>query len=394
MKINEDNILNDMGEIYSLTSNPSCSKDIKYCNDLNLINYLYIAAYNKAFFLPSIYNPYYDKIHFRKLDKDFSEFEELVRKYKKFYLQFADSYTKIVDENVFFHIPYKCIKRYTDSDFKDLMLDFFNEQDVNKYKIVKSMFDEERVGISSLEDYDCAGFCTSMSSGVIKPYVVVKGFLDNRINSIQAMNLAHEFGHAIEGHYVLNRYNKNHTNKGIVFSEVSSMFYQLEFLRYLEKNKTSVKETLNLINYYHYFTSSFLKDLKDTNSNEAIFDGEEFVSAGEDFYIESNRNMVRPFKKKSEESDDVYWLEVDFHDPLIYGFGSYMALHLSELRKQDPKEFEKAWNYYLSSRSLMDYEEIFELFGLNPDEFATGELIEPTIRKDLENYKKLLKRQL
>ena len=49
MKINEDNILNDMGKIYSLTSNPSYSKDRKYFDDVALVNYLYGVTYNKNF---------------------------------------------------------------------------------------------------------------------------------------------------------------------------------------------------------------------------------------------------------------------------------------------------------------------------------------------------------
>ena len=71
-----------------------------------------------------------------------------------------------------------------------------------------------------------------------------------------------------------------------------------------------------------------------------------------------------------------------------------MALHLSELKKQDPKEFNNAWNYYLSTRTLMNYEDIFILFGFDTNKFITGELIEPTVEQDLENYSKLLKRQL
>ncbi len=393
MKINEDNILDDVGTIYSLNSNPSYSKDKMYCSDLDLINYLYLAVYNKLFVLPNIINPYYDRFYNRSYEKDFLEFEDLIYKYKKYYLELANNYTNLIDDNAFFHIPYRCKRVYTDAEFKELMLDFFNDQGVDKYEIVKSMFDGERVGTASLEEYDCAGFCINTSSGV-KPYVVVKGRKENRINSIQAMHLAHEFGHAIEGHYALNRFNKNHSNKGSVFIEVSSMFYQLEFLRYLEKNKINIKDIPNLINYYHLFAYSYLKDLKDSDTSELTFDGEEYISVSDDFYVETNRNLVRPFKKKTEESDDIYWLEVDFYNPLIYGFGSYMAFHLSELKKQDPKEFNKAWNYYLSSRSLMDYEDIFKLFNLDVNKFVSMELIKPTIEQDLENYRRQLKRQL
>lgn len=391
MKINEDNILNDMGKIYLLTNNPSYSKNKKYFDDLDLINYLYLTTYGKFFNLHSGYNPYHDRLKFREYDKDYAEAEDLIRKYKEYYLESAKNYINILQDNNFFHVPYRCKKIYNDKELKELLLDFFNDESADKYKIIKSMFDEERISDVPLNNLDCGGFCNIFSSN-IKPYVVV-GNYNGKNKLLQAMHLAHEFGHTIEAHYILNRCNEFYKNKNLALSEVSSMFYELEFLKYLQKNRINAKDTPNLINYYYLFVDNFLKDLFCSDSNELTFEGEKYISSSKDFYLEDNRNLVRPFKKVNEENDLDYWLEVDFYDPLIYGFGGYLALHLSELKKQDSKEFNKAWNYYLSTRTLMNYEEIFNLFGLNVDEFVSGKLIEPTIKQDLENYRKQLIRK-
>lgn len=391
MKINEDNILNDMGKIYSLTSNPSYSKDKMYNDDYSLFNYLYGVTFKKYFMLPNIDNPYYDKLYWRDHDKDLDELAELIPNYKYYYLESAKNYLKILEDNNFFHVPYRCKKTYEEPEFKELLLDFFNDEGVDKYGIVKSLFDEERVTTSLLKDYDCAGFCAILSSN-IKPYVVVDN-PQNKLKLVQGMHFAHEFGHAIEAHYILNRYNEFYKSKNLLLSEVSSKFYELEFLRYLERNRIGVKDTPNLINYYHSMAHYFLKDLLYTDSKNVTLEDVNYTSSSEEIYINDDKDIVRAFKKEGEENGEDYFLELEFFDPFIYGFGSYLSLHLFELKKQDPKEFNKTWNYYLSTRTLMSYEEIFNLFGLNIDEFISGKLIEPVIKEDLYNYRKQLTRK-
>lgn len=388
MKINEDNILNDRGEVYSLTNNPSYSKNKKYSDDVTIINHLYYITYGKYFDLPNNFNPYYDRFFWRDHDKDYEEYANIIDKYKKYYLQMSKNYLKILEDNNFFNPYYDYGKTYTDSKMKEVLLDFFNDEGVDKYKIVKSMFDDERVSISSLKNLDYVGFCSIFNSN-IKPYVLVKGLQDKNTLT-QLTGFAHEFGHAIEAHYILNRYNEFYKYKNLVFSEVSSMFYQLEFLRYMQRNRINIKDTTNAINDFHFFIKPFLEELEYSDTKEITEEGEKFISSSEDFYVNEEKDIIRPFKKENDKDGLEYWLEFEFYDPLIYGFGSYLAFHLSELKKQDPKEFNKAWNYYLSTRTLMSYEEIFDLFGLDLDKFVSGELIKPTIEMDIENYRKQL----
>ena len=207
-------------------------------------------------------------------------------------------------------------------------------------------------------------------------------------------DLAHEFGHAIEGHSILNRYNEFYKDKNRILSEVASMFYELEFLRYLQKNRINMKETTELVNNYHDFTKYFLEGLVESDVKETTIDDEKFMCDSEKFFINEEGDMVRPFKKVGEENGPNYWLSFYFKKPIKYGFGSYMALNLSELKKQDPKEFNKAWNHYLSMRTLMSYRDIFDLFGLDIKKFTSGEFVKPTIINDIESYQKQLKRQL
>ena len=154
MKINEENILNDMGEVYSLTSNPSYSKNKKYNNDATIINHLYSVTHGKFFDLPDHFNPYYDRFFWRDYDKDYIEYANLIEKYKKYYLQLSESYLKILNDNNFFYSHFNCNKTYTDQRMKEILLDFFNEEGADKYIIVKSMFDNERVSTSSVENLE------------------------------------------------------------------------------------------------------------------------------------------------------------------------------------------------------------------------------------------------
>lgn len=393
MKINEDNILNDMGKIYSLTNNPSYSKDKIYNDDVARLNHLYSITYGKYFNLPNNFNSYYERFAWRSYNKDYYEYASLIIKYQKYYLEFSKNYLKILEDNNFFYNYLNCKRTYSDLKMKELLLDFFNDKGVDKLKIVKSKFsnDEERVSTSSLENLDYVGFCTITDTN-IKPYVVVDGSKDKNTLT-QLVDFAHEFGHSIEAYYMQNRYNKFYRFANLPFSEVASMFYELEFLRYMQRNRINIKDTINAINDFHSFTSSFLEGLVYSDTKEIVEDDEKFISSSDDFYVNEERDIIRPFKKESDKDGLEYWLEFEFYRPLIYGFGSYLAFYLSELKKQDPKEFNKAWNYYLSTRTLMNYEEIFNLFGLNVDEFVSGKLIEPTIKQDLENYRKQLIRK-
>ena len=391
MKINEDNILNDMGEVCSLTYNPTYSKNKLFNDDVARLNHLYLVTYGKFFELYDYFNPYYDKFFCRDYEKDFTEYTYLISKYQKYYLEMSKNYLKILENNNFFYTYFNCKRTYSDLKMKELLLDFFNDEGTDKLKIVKSMFDEERVSTSSLENLDYVGFCTITDTN-IKPYVVVDGIQDKN-TLFQLVDFAHEFGHAIEASYMQNRYNEFYKLRNLPFSEVASMFYELEFLRYMQRNRINIKDTINAINDFHSFTSSFLEGLVYSDTKEIVEDDEKFISSSDDFYVNEERDIIRPFKKESDKDGLEYWLEFEFYRPLIYGLGSYLALHLSELKKQDPKEFNKAWNYYLSTRTLMSYEEIFNLFGLNVDEFVSGKLIEPAIKQDLENYRKQLIRK-
>ena len=392
MKVNEENILNDLLDIYSLTDNPSFSKDKKYNSNIEKINRIYNVSFGKQFNSPFYFNPYYLKLYERSYDKDYLELKEFILNYKEYYLQIAKNYLKMQEANdIYFTPSYPdkfCRKTYTDEEVKEILLDFFNEQGTDKYKIVKTIFDEERVETAEL---GIGGFCSIFFSDIM-PYVAINKKKE-KLTLLEVFDLAHEFGHAIEAVKMQNRYNEFHKNKNLVLIEVSSRFYELEFLRYLQKNRINVKDANNLLTSHYICAYSYLYELLYSDSNEIYLNGEKYILSSDGFRMTEDRNLERLFAKESDEQIN-YVVEFPFYKPLIYGLGSYASLHLSELKKHDPKEFNKAWEYYLTSRTLISYKEIIDLFGLDVNKFISGEMIDSIVKKDLTVYRNQLKRQL
>ena len=162
-----------MGEICYLTVNPSYSKNKKYIDDIERINSLYYFAYNKYLDLSLGDNPYYHRFSERADNKDYVEYLMAIHSLRKCYLEASKSYLKILEDNTYFNIDKVCRKTYTDTQARELLLDFFNDEGADKYKIVKSLFDEERVGTAPMNDLDFCGFCTILSSDIM-PYVLQK----------------------------------------------------------------------------------------------------------------------------------------------------------------------------------------------------------------------------
>lgn len=389
MKINEDRIIDDAQKIFTLTDSPSYSKDSIYTGDLDLINLVYGLTHGKCFILPNIDNPYYDKLYLKRHNKNFDEYANLVIEYQDYYLKLADIGERILNDNGMFFTHRDCKYKYTDKEAKELLLDFFNDEGINKY--VKSLFDEERIGFADLEEDTCEGFCINFISN-LKSYIVLSS-RNEKLDLQKLEYLAHELGHAVENKHLLNKHNNEFFDyKNLVFSEIASTFYEYEFLRYLQKNRIGLRDANNLVNTKNITTLSFLNEIKSFTVDSVEIDGDTYLALNDEYYVIDNKNIERIFKK--ENSNDMAYVEFKFYDPLIYGLGGYIALHLSEIKKQDPKEFKKMWNNFLSMRTLMSYEDALRLFNINKEDFLSGRVIEPIVKNDFNTYTKQLKKQL
>ncbi len=394
MEIREKNIEEDILKLKKYGINPSYSKIKRIIDNATRLNDVFDVAFSKEFNPDLIKNPYYDIIFRKNMSSDYNTFVSLTLKYKDLFLELANNYLRVLENNNFFNIQrlYKNNNHlYNNEEVKEMVLSFFDEQGNDKYKIVKDMFDKKRIGVpkQSLTGETWYGFSFASTIPYIEPYVVY-GAEDNEANLQEISTLVHEFGHAIEATFILNRNSDFYSDKSRIFTEAASRFYELEFLRYLEKNKINSRFASIILNEFYDDCKLFFSYLNYGFTNNPIVIGKNiYIPVEEGIIINKDKDIVRHLTTESGKSKTFTF---DYHYYLRHGFGIYMALYLSELKKQNPKDFDKAWNYYLSSRTLMDYSEILNLFGLDVNKLLSCEMIEPTIKKDLNNYVKSLKK--
>lgn len=391
MRINEDRVIEDAQKVLDMLQYNSYSKNKIFNYDIGAINYLFAKISNKYFDFPQIFNPYHERLYLRSDMKGMYYYSVFVFLYMDYYTKLANNYLNILEKNIFTRTEKINSKVYSSSQIKEMLLDFFNEQGFDKCKIVKSMFDEERIEIKKMDLDGARAICSIMSSD-IKPYIIV-GADSNRVRLCDICDLAHELGHAIEAHLKLNRYNRTQDDRNKLLAEISSKFYEYEFAKYLQKNRIQLNATNSIINQYHAVIKDFCESLLFACSKEMIKDGEKYIEIEDAMNIDEEKDMIKAFRKEGED-ESMYIFKFCFYKPLKYGLGSLAALNLSELKRQDPKEFDKLWNYFLSMRSLMNEHEIFDLFGLKVEDFIECTQIKDLIKTDISTYNKQLKRQL
>ena len=391
MKINENRVIEDAQKIFDILEYSSYSKNKLFNHDIGAINYLFAKTSNKYFDFPQIFNPYHERLFARSDNKSMYDYSLFVFLYMDEYVKLAENYLNILGENNFTRTETFSGKVYSSKQIKDILLDFFNEHGVDKYKIVKSMFDEERIEIKEM-DLDGARATCSIMSSEIKPYIMV-GKDSNRVRLSDICDLAHELGHAIEAYSKLNRYTRTKEDRKRLLVEISSKFYEYEFCKYLQKNKIELRNANAIINNYHSTSENFCDALSFAFSKEIIKDDEKYVEIKDAMSIDDEKNMVRAFRKEGNDGD-TYIFGFDFYKPLKYALGSLSALNLYEIRNQDPKEFDKLWNYFLSMRSLISEEEILSLFNITVQDFIQCKYIKDLVKNDINTYNKQLKRQL
>lgn len=377
MKINENNIINDYESLMKKSIYNKTWKSKKLLMDIFNLDDLYFENYNKFFdidFLNNYYNNFWNNYY--------NGAELVFNKYKDYYFNMVQNVMNYFKDMNFSYYLARRTNTYSDKETKELILDFFNNYSISKYKIVKDMFEEERIGMGNLEDF--GGYCVCFNSNN-KPYIMING-QENEFDLTSLTSLVHELGHAIESVYTLNRHKELWKVESMPFRELASEFFELEFLRYLQKNKIYPKEAINIICRYYDSLYEFLDDASFLNKN--IIEDDKEYTAFDDRYYFSKSGVIRNFIDKDGK---IVQMTFDFYDPLMYSIGSYLSLYLEKLKNEDEKYFQKVFDIYLSTRSLMSYENIFDLFQISKDDFLSGNGIKDIIKNDYSNYKRSLK---
>ncbi len=342
------------------------------------------------------YNDYKNNLMYKKEFASYCDYCDFMDKNFELYLKTARTFSDILKKNEFIYMEnFNCSRSYTMNEMIKILLDFYASLGENEYNFALKYIKEKRIFLiqKDLDEPEVDGKCfTTKYLGGSYIFVISAGKIDLKT----MMNIAHELGHAYEREMVNHKFNKYNAFETKHIVEVSSIFYQSEFLRYLEKNNINYFETVNLINSFYNWASSFNEDLLSIADEDLIVEEDSLytLTDKDNWFIGNDYEFIKLFNKCDENlniTGEVFPFSADVDDDILYGNGTYIALHLQELKKQDPKEFKRVFNNFLTMRTLMSYDDILEMLGINKEDFLSGKLIESQVKKDNEAFKRIYK---
>ena len=351
MIIDKEEILNDLNQLMKLLQHTvGFSNNLKLMRDFytwnEVLSYLSPSVVAEEFYI----TPYILKALLKQNKKSDRDYDNSIMNEQPYIEECRQNYSELLENINFINFRYVNHRKiFSYKEVKELILSFFNQFDNNSFKIVKSVFDESKchIGVDFYDDFSgCC--CTNLT---LNKSLIFLGNENFRLYDI--MVLAHELGHYIEiSKFVLPQ------SKGYsffsTFREVSSMFYEYEFLKYLQKNHFQLKSTNDLLNLYY-------------------------------------SNILEYFNAYSTIMSEEFYDEETLSDTIIYSMGPYMALHFSELKKQDYKRFECIFNNFISNIDIGNFETLMKISEFNIEDFLSGDLIKDTIKEDFTLMKKQYK---
>ncbi len=297
------------------------------------------------------YNPYLFNKYENREKREEIRFIQAINTLNPYIIECGENYIRMLEEIEYIPFYFKNhYKIYSFDEVQELVLAFFFNFDEATFKIVKNFFENEDFELGKrLGMYD--GICYFFVD-LNKSFIL----LENRQFNLESITyLVHELGHYIEFFKFNLSQKRRSAFESEIFSELSSSFYEYEFLRYLKKNNFDIKATNDLLNIFYF-------NIKDN--------------------YEVYADIV-------EEEEDIFDL---LDNSLInYVICSYFSIYLSELRKQDPKEFDRIFGILLSSYSIVSPSEILKLSEFDKTDFLNCESIRHIVEKDSDDIKRQYK---
>ncbi len=294
------------------------------------------------------------------VDRDLHNYYEFLSEYKELITGMFSNYNDIIQQANFNEFDYIYdIRRYSETEFFDIILGYFSTFG-NKYvKSVKKVLDNNRIQFGVDCDVKYSGATCSLKT-LGKNYVtsIYSGY-----TTASLQNIVHEFGHVYEYDNIIFPQSKRISVGSAYATELSSSFFTLNFLDYLKKNNIDSKTCDFLM----------LSLLLMSTSYKSIFNA---MYEAKDVLLEDNLDVSIPYYDENGKKE---YKIVPIADAVKYGFGNIFALHLQEIYESDRENFDKLFNNLLSSRNETTLSEKIENLGFSVEDFSSCEIIKPRI---------------
>ena len=325
-----------------------------------------------------------------------NKFAELGEENGKYYFKMFQSLDNILNESNFKSLPYyDTVRFYSEKDFKDIILSFFNEYGDNYYKIAKKYFDEERILLgytTSHNKENMAGFFANLT-WIYAGYIVSRY---QTYDSFSLCSIVHELGHAIDAEIFLFPQQKVIPVMSDMYIEIPSTVFEMSMFDYLNKNKIDYDGSLILLNDRLAMLQSLNEEYTKILNTDNLYLNEEGnlnhytkeLIKKEDAIIDEDNNVLienqgeKDRRAQITSDGDVIInrkFEYQYRDTLLYGLGYYMALHLNLIKDYDIQEFNKVLNNIITLRKESNFEQIIDLMGISLEDFLEGKYIKNKI---------------
>lgn len=269
----------------------------------------------------------------------------------------------------------RVFNRLTEKEEDEIIFGFLNSYDPKLLDLYKKKINDLEI------------FCASIGhgyAGLTYPFESLNKtviFLNGDIPYIRnAAILMHEFGHSYEYDIMYRCGVENYSSSIDVlpYTEVSSMFFQYAFYKYLKENKIYSDDTDTLLHHYYKLMFAHIYSMN-------IICNMDFVNINSYGYVPIENENLAKYANWIKEKLNYYDIpsnvgeEFNFKDSFIYGLGGLFSIYLYDNYKDDPNNFRKEFR-----NALINYQyngiDAFKNVGVTPDVLLKGDTLKRVLK--------------
>ena len=267
------------------------------------------------------------------------------------------------------------VNRLTEKEEDEIIFGFLNSYDPKLLDLYKKKINDLEIFCASI-GHGYAGLTYPFES-LNKTVILLNGDIPYIGN---AAILMHEFGHSYEYDIMYRCGVENYGSSIDVlpYTEVSSMFFQYAFYKYLKENKIYSDDTDTLLHRYYKLMFDHIYSMN-------IICNMDFVNINSYGYVPIENENLAKYANWIKEKLNYYDIpsnvgeEFNFKDSFIYGLGGIFSIYLYDNYKDDPNNFRKEFR-----NALINYQyngiDAFKNVGVTPDVLLKGDTLKRVLK--------------